>query len=632
MNRWKVDYERLYNDVNGDTRTTEFPSNMDDNSYQTDTHNENPDCTLLNSGITIEEVRKAVLCFKSNKATGIDEIPSEVLKNDTAISLLFEIITYCFNESEVPDDWRRTIINPILKTDKDPRDPLGYRGIALISIPCKIYAHVLNQRLITWLEENQLLAEEQNGFRKNRSCVDHLYTLTNVIKNRKIAKMSTYVCFIDMKKAFDFVNRDLLWYKLMSIGVQGKFLDAVKSLYVNTECTVKVNDNLTSYFPVTQGVKQGCKISPTLFAAYINDLATDINRLNCGIDIGDVNLAMLLFADDIALIAPDAESLQNMLRAVHLWSGKWKLSVNQDKTKVIHFRLPSVQRSDHRFTCGDLDIAYDNKYRYLGLWLDEHLNFKFSVDELCKSASRALGALYSKYVRAGGMTYKVFNKLYKSVIEPVLYYASGIWGVSHFSKVNTIQNRAIRLFLGTSKYAPNIAIRGDIGWVSCVVNQYVEVFRLFFRINNATDFRLTYIVHEWSKQYRLSWVNKVKHLIEIYDLNNIVDTLNPTNVKLNMIKDVLFLHDNMNWQIDLFDDGNSVNGNKMRTYRIFKTNIFTESYVQNINICKQKRRILSNFRCGTLPLAIETGRYTKPKYSFLKEILQIPLKMKCIFY
>ena len=83
----------------------------------------------------------------------------------------------------------------------DPYNPLSYRPISLISIPCKIYADVLNMRLSTWLEENELLAEEQNGFRKKRSCLDHIYSLISVIKNRKLKRQQTYVCFIDAKKA-----------------------------------------------------------------------------------------------------------------------------------------------------------------------------------------------------------------------------------------------------------------------------------------------------------------------------------------------------------------------------------------------------------------------------------------------
>ena len=87
-----------------------------------------------------------------------------------------------------------------------------------------------------------------------------------------------YVCFIDFKKAFDTVQRGILWYKLMSIGITGRIVDAIQSFYTDIQCTVKVNDFFSAWFPVSNGLKQGCKMSPTLFSVYLNDLAQEINR------------------------------------------------------------------------------------------------------------------------------------------------------------------------------------------------------------------------------------------------------------------------------------------------------------------------------------------------------------------
>ena len=260
----------------------------------------NYDISDLNVEISRSEVKDAVYRAKLGKAVGIDEIPSEILRNETCIDLLYSIIKYCFSEGHVPREWLTSVIMPIPKPKTDPLDPLTYRPISLISVPCKIYADILNKRFSTWLERNDILAEEQNGFRKNRSCIDHLYALTSIVKNRKIRKKDTFVCFIDAKKAFDNVNRDMLWYKLMKIGVTGPFLDATKSLYDTTQSAVKLGNYMTDLFPVRFGVKQGCKMSPTLFSVYINDLVDEINTLNDGIDISDdVNIALLLYADDI---------------------------------------------------------------------------------------------------------------------------------------------------------------------------------------------------------------------------------------------------------------------------------------------------------------------------------------------
>ena len=117
-----------------------------------------------------------------------------------------------------------------------------------------------------------------------------------------------------------------------------------------------------------------------------------------------------------------------MLNILDSWCKKWKMIVNPEKSKVIQFRTTSVPQSNFEFHCCELNIHYISSYKYFGLWLNEHLNMNKTVKELTKSVSRALSALYTKSLRAGGRTLNVFEKLYESLVEPVLFYASGIWG------------------------------------------------------------------------------------------------------------------------------------------------------------------------------------------------------------
>ena len=131
----------------------------------------------------------------------------------------------------------------------------------------------------------------------------------------------------------------MLWYKLMKIGVTGLFLNAVKSLYDVTNSSVKLGTFMTGFFPVNSGVKQGCKISPTIFSVYINDLVSEINAHRAGVHIDEeLIIAILLYADDIALIAPDKNSLHAMLDTVDLWCKRWRLTINTEKTKILHLR------------------------------------------------------------------------------------------------------------------------------------------------------------------------------------------------------------------------------------------------------------------------------------------------------
>lgn len=138
---------------------------------------------------------------------------------------------------------------------------------------------MLNSRLCSQLKEYDILCEEQNGFRPERSCEEHIYSLTSVIANRKISRQSTFVSFMNTRKVFDSVPRNFLFYKLRRAGVHGRFLSAIQWLYDNVKCTVRVNDRYTLWFDVDCSVKQGCLLSPALFAIYINDLSECINNL-----------------------------------------------------------------------------------------------------------------------------------------------------------------------------------------------------------------------------------------------------------------------------------------------------------------------------------------------------------------
>ena len=206
---------------------------------------------------------------------------------------------------------------------------------------------MLNNRLSTFLESNSLLAEEQNGFRPKRSCEDHITTLLTVLLNRKANNQSTYVAFVDAQKPFDRVDRKYMLYKLLKIGVTGKLYRIIKSVYKSCDCCLDINGNYTEKFISNVGVRQGDTLSPTMFNTFTNDLPQEINSLGLGVPIGDGEyLSILLYADDIVLIASSENDLQKMLETTYNWGQNWGINFNCDKTKVIHFRkkqlLPQV--------------------------------------------------------------------------------------------------------------------------------------------------------------------------------------------------------------------------------------------------------------------------------------------------
>ena len=507
-----------------------------------------------------------------------------------------------FDTGLIPKLWKCAIIKPIPKNSlMDPRIPLNYRGISLLSTVYKMFSSILNRRLVTCLESNNLYAEEQNGFRACRSCLDHIFSLTSIIRGRKAQKKPTFVAYVDMEKAFDRVDRELLFYKLISQGIGGKIYKCLQNLYHDSRSAVDVNGFVTPFFNTDFGVKQGDCISPTLFGVFINDLVKDLKDYECGVDIDGIRRPCLLYADDIALIAESETDLQNMLTILHNWCKKWRMRVNINKSKIVHYRIKSQERTKVDFSFGNGKLEVTEKYKYLGLVLNEFLNYEVTASILAESGGRALGAVYNKFKQIKGLGYNTYTTLYNSGVSPILDYCSGVWGYSNFDKLNTIQNRAIRFFLGVHRFAPNLAINGDMGWVSCNTRKKTEMLKLWNRLLGMENDRLTKKIFLWDKGLcRNNWSSDLKkiltelNLLYLFDDNQMID-VDRAKQRLNNIVDD-------KWKNDIGQVS------KLRTYCTFKNEYQAEPYVKKL-LNRGHRSLLAQLRIGILPLRIETGRY-----------------------
>ena len=196
----------------------------------------------LNEPIRMEELQKAIQVIQKGKAVGVDNIPNEIIKMPSLQRILHKLFETCFNSRISPEMWHKNIIHTILKPSKDSKCAGSYRGISLMSTVAKVYNSILNRRVINYAEENNLIGDEQNGLRRGRTCLDHLYSLTSILNNRISAGLSTFACFVDCAKAFDKVNHTLLMYKLLCNGIRGKMYFTIKNMYNDLRSSVKINN------------------------------------------------------------------------------------------------------------------------------------------------------------------------------------------------------------------------------------------------------------------------------------------------------------------------------------------------------------------------------------------------------
>ena len=171
---------------------------------------------------------------------------------------------------------------------------------------------------------------------------------------------------------------------------------------------------------------------------------------------------MLLYADDIILIASDKHKLQRMLDVLGEYCKIWRLTINDNKTKIVHFRRKSCPGSTQQFHCGNKSIEIASSYKYLSLLLNGFLCCQITAKVVFQSASRALGLLISKDKAVREVLCECFSKCYDALVQSIINFRAAVWGSTGYSCVAAVQNRAYRYVMGLGKYAPSPAIQGDM--------------------------------------------------------------------------------------------------------------------------------------------------------------------------
>ena len=566
------------------------------------------DDSNLNAEISLEETKDTILSLKKGKSVGPDKLPNEILKCEQIQQLLHSLFYFCFENGVIPDLWKESIVLPVLKKGRDAKVPVNYRGISLTSTVAKVYNSILNARITKFLDTNNLISDEQNGFRKGRSCLDHLYSLTTVLRNRINDNLSTYCCFVDCTKAFDKINHKYLLYKLLSNGIKGKAYKTIKNSYSMLSSKLKINHHFTEPIDVNSGVRQGDTLSPTLFSIYVNDLVPLINALEVGVPLSNRELSLLLYADDIVLVSASLYGLQSQLNVLSEWMNTWQLGANLDKTKIIHFKPTKTNRTLARFYLEGSLIEKTDSYTYLGILLTEHLDFKRTADQLSKGGGRASSKVISIHFQSKGLPWNILTHVYESVVCPVTDYASGIWGLKRHGCCDKVQRRIIRCFLGLPKTSPVPALEGDMGWLPPYVRHQLEAVRLWCRLCLLPTNRLTRQIFDWdcihALQNKPSWANKVGELLDICghsDLKSRRLLTVPVKDVLRSVKIILTKKFEEKW----FADIQSMP--KLRTYQTLKSDFCTETYVKVLP--PSTRSVIAQMRCGVFPLSLETGRW-----------------------
>lgn len=568
----------------------------------------------LNAKISEQEILEAINKLKIGKAEGIDGILTEMLKASKPLITNFLTILFntIFDKGQYPSHWAKAVIVPIFK--KGSEDSVdNYRGISLLSILSKCFTFILNKRLYNWLEREEKIVENQAGFRRNYCTTDHIFTLYAIIQSclcRKGRKL--YVAFVDFKKAFDSVHHGKLLETLQREGINGKFFCILKSMYEQLKSCVRVGGKFTDFFECHKGVRQGCVLSPSLFSLFINRLAEHVSESGRhGVQLlpGLMELFILLFADDVTLLATTPSGLQNQLNCLRDCCKELNLEVNIEKTKIMVFRKGGFLSSSEKWNLNGVNLEIVNEYCYLGFVFTTMLSCKNGTKHLASKGKKAVFNLNRLLQQMKTISVDTFFKIFDSKVQSILLYSSEIWGLNRLDSIEKVHLQACKHFLGVPSCTPNKMIYCDLGRYPLYINSAIRTLKYWLRIVQLPPNRLPnqayHMLLALDNRGKYTWTSCIRQMLSSCGFYYVWLQQNVGNVKMFLTEFKVRLQDI--FKQELFSTIRD--RTRYEFFRSFKTDFSRESYLVDIDVyCF--RIALSLLRMGVLPINNNLFRFS----------------------
>ena len=432
-----------------------------------------PPVLALDEPPKFTEVLSAIRSLKNNKCAGPDGLPAEILKAGGYLLMrqLFHFICNTWQNETLPQEWKDSNIVTIYKKKGDKSSCGNSRGISLLSVAGKVLAKIMLSRLTTHITED-ILPETQCGFRKNRSTLDMIFAARQVQEKCREQDKDLYITFIDLTKAFDTVNREILWIILKKFGTPPKFLNILKQFHTGMQACVLVGGQQSPSFPVKVGVKQGCVLAPVIFNLFLSAASLlfhmtikedsgvqlqyrldgslfNIRRLQAKTKTTVTNIHELQYADDCALLAHSPSDMQHALDVMSSVYQSLGLAINTQKTEVM-MQVRSPPPDPPLFSINGSLLKVAQQFCYLGSTLTSTCQTDDDVQARINSASSAFGRLRCRVFENNHLRPSTKVAVYRAVCVSTLLYGSEAWTVyrRHIRRLDAFNIRCLQRILG----------------------------------------------------------------------------------------------------------------------------------------------------------------------------------------
>lgn len=427
--------------------------------------------------VTVSEIFLHITSLKPSNVSGHDNITNNMLKASACViaEFLTHLINQCFLIGVFPSSLKIARVIPILKSG-DMQNPNNYRPISILPSLSKIFEKAIHKRLDKFFEQNKLLFSKQFGFRKSKSTKDALSSVLEYITKNIDGKKSVAGIFLDLSKAFDTVNHDVLLLKLENYGVRGIVKDLVASYLSSRQQYVQVGCDKSKCQNIVLGVPQGSVLGPILFNIYINDMHRSLTHDSSH---------LTLFADDAALFSESDHDPTHQMQIdcdnIKKWLDKNKLTLNTSKTFLIKFN--KLSRYKTKLTIVNKEIEEVSSSKYLGLVIDKNLNFKDHIKDICSKMAKFCG-----FLKFASPTLNLENrvKFYNYYVKPVIEYGLRYYGSTSATNLKPIllmQKRMIRIIYQKSFRYPTDTLF-QISKIATVYELYaIELLKFLTNLN-----------------------------------------------------------------------------------------------------------------------------------------------------